>query len=285
MQSSLWSIVPIFRGPFLEKVARGTHLPAILELADCHSRFGPPSPRSSLSSWFDFFYGLLFEQYRCEYIYKNAITTKLFLSRHSLKNSFMTDEIRSGKSRADVAILNGTSTVYEIKSQYDSLERLGCQLMDYKRVFDRICVVTTHTKALSAVGSVESSVGIIVMRDDGTLSTLREPTSNKDYTDPGAIFDCMRRSESNRALVEAFGFVPQVPNSQLYRKTREMFRALPPAMAHDLMVDQVKKRGKKKPFADLIGKAPASLKHACMSFSKSASMATDIARRLEQPLT
>ena len=284
MERSLWSIAPIFRGPFLERVARGTHLTAMLELADHHFRLAPPSLDTSLSDWFDFFYRLLFERYRCEYIYKNAIATKLFLSRHSLHNSFMTDEIRSGSSRADVVILNGTSTVYEIKSHYDSFDRLGNQLLDYKRVFDRIYIVTTYAKAISLIRSTESSIGILAMRDDGTLSTLREPKGNKSNTDPGAVFDCMRQSEFSAAVSEAFASVPQVPNSQLYRKARELFCTLPPAVAHDLMVKQVKKRGKKKAFVDLIDQAPRSLKHACLSFSKSASMATNITRRLQQPL-
>jgi hypothetical protein len=95
----------------------------------------------------------------------------------------------------------------------------------------------------------------------------------------------MRQSEFTAGVAEAFGYIPQVPNSQLYRKTREMFCSLPPTVAHDLMVKQIKKRGKKKAFVDLIDRAPRSLKHACLSFSKSSSMATDIARRLQQPLT
>lgn len=285
MRRSLWSIVPIFRSPFLEKVARGTHIPVMLELGEHYSQFSPPSSQKPLSAWFDFFYRLLFEQYRCEYVYKNAIATKLFLSHHSLHNSFMTDELRSAKSRADVAILNGTSTVYEIKSEFDSFDRLDTQLSDYGRIFDCINIVTTEPKANAALITLDSRIGIIAMREDGTLSTLRRPTSNKHNTDPGAIFDCMRRSEFCNALIERFGLIPQLPNSQLYRMAREMFCSLPPVEAHDLMVKQIKKRGKKKPFADLITKAPSSLKHACLSFSKSASMATYIAERLEQPLT
>jgi hypothetical protein len=196
----------------------------------------------------------------------------------------MTDEIRSAGSRADVVILNGTSTVYEIKSQYDSFDRLDSQLLDYKRVFDRICIVTTDAKAAFALRSTEPSVGIIAMLHDGTLRTLREPASNKDNIDPGAVFDCMRQSEFRGAVLEAFGLVPDVPNSRLYRRARELFCSLSPAIAHDLMVSQVKKRGKRKAFADLIDAAPSSLKHACLSFSKSASMATSIAERLRQPL-
>ncbi len=256
----------------------------MLELADHYSQFGPPPTKSPLSDWFDFFYQLLFTRYRCEYVYKNAIATKLFLSRHSLQTSYMTDEIRSANSRADVAILNGTSNVYEIKSQYDSFDRLGGQLADYKRVFDRICIVTNDVKAGSAMRDLEPIIGVIAMREDGTLSVVREPKSNKNNTDPAAIFDCMRQTEFCRAVVESFGFIPQVPNSQLYRAAREMFCSLRPAVAHDLMVNQVKKRGKRRPFVDLINKAPDSLKHACLSFTKSQAMAKKISERLNGPL-
>lgn len=284
MQRSFWSVASIFRGPFLEQVALGTHSPTILELADHYSQFGPPRRNSSLSNWFEFFYKLLLQNYRCEYVYKNTIATRLFLSRHSLQNSFMTDEIRSVNRRADVAILNGTSTVYEIKSQYDSFDRLNDQLEDYKKVFDRICIVTTSLKATTLVRELQPRIGVIAMRENETLSVVREPTSNKDNVDPGAVFDCMRQGEFCSAVVEACGPIPKVPNSQLYRTARAMFCTLPPARAHDLMVSQIKKRGKRKPFVDLIDNAPHSLKHACISFSKSQAMAINITAALRQPL-
>ena len=285
MQPSFSSITPIFRGPFLEEVALGTHLPTMRELARHYLPFTPPPQTNPLRDWFDFFYKLLFDRYRCEYVYKNAIATRLFLSRHSLQNSFMTDEIRSASSRADVAILNGTSTVYEIKSEYDSFERLHDQLADYRRVFDRICVITTAAKAPIVLRTTETVIGVIVMRHDGTLSTIREPESNKSNTDPGATFDCMRQAEFCSAVAEAFGHIPDVPNSLLYRAARAMFCRLSPAQAHDLMVRQIKRRGKRKPFADLINSAPKSLKHACINFTKSQAMANNIAERLRLPLT
>jgi len=281
---SLGSIVPIFRGPFLEKVALGSHASTILELGDHYSYFNPPSTSAPLRDWFDFFYKLLFEQYRCEYVYKNAIATKIFLSRHSLQDSYMTDELRSGASRADVAILNGTSTVYEIKSQYDSFDRLSSQLADYRKIFDLIYIVTTVPKAASLTYEVESDIGVIAMRQDGTLSTVKRAQSNKHNTDPAAIFDCMRQVEFCRAIVEVFGMLPSVPNSQIYRTAREMFRSLRPEVAHDLMVSNVKIRGKRKPFADLINNAPVSLKHACLSFTRSQAMAVTIHDRLGVPL-
>ncbi len=285
VQKSFWGIAPIFRGPFLERVADGTHVSTMQELARYFSDFSPPSAKDNLGDWFDFFYRLLFERYRCEYIYKNAIATKLFLSRHSLQNSLMTNELRSARSRADVAILNGTSTVYEIKSEYDSFDRLPGQLSDYMRIFDRIYVVTTDLQASIVINRTEPFVGVIAMRDNGTLRTLREAKSNKNNTHPTEIFDCMRQPEFCRAVNEAFGFIPQVPNSQIYRAARELFCSLAPERAHDLMVRQVKMRGKQKPFVELIEQAPNSLKHVCLNFAKSQAMATSITERLSQPLT
>jgi hypothetical protein len=280
----MWSIAPIFRGPFLEKVARGLHVPVLLELSRHYAHLDPPSPSEPLSQWFDFFYSVLEQNYRCEYVYKNTIATRLFLSRHSLNSSFMTDELRSAGSRADIAILNGTSTIYEIKTQYDSFDRLEGQIADYKKVFDRLFLVTTEAKAEIALNSLESSVGIIAMRENGALSVFREADSNKHNTDPAAIFDCMRREEYSTVLRNEFGFLPQVPNSRLYTVAKEMFCTMSPEAAHDWMVHLIKKRGKSLAFSHLINEVPSSLKHACLSFSKSHAMARTIAARLRGEL-
>jgi sRNA-binding regulator protein Hfq len=282
---SFGSIAAIFRGPFLEKVATGTHARAILELANYYSDFHPPSQSGPLSEWFDSFYTLLFERYRCEYVYKNAIASKIFLSRHSLQDSYMTDELRSGASRADVVILNGTSTVYEIKSQFDSFDRLPSQLNDYRRIFDLIYIVTTVSMAAPLSDIVTNDIGVIVMRQDGSLSTVRKALSNRHNTDPAAIFDCMRQEEFCKAVTEACGPFPKVPNSEVYRVAKNLFCSLPPYRAHDLMVRHLKRRGKKKPFEDLIRAAPVSLKHACLSFTKSQAMAQQIQSRLKEPIS
>jgi hypothetical protein len=281
---SFGSIAPIFRGPFLERVALGKHTSTLLELAAHFISFTPPSAHRPLAEWFDFFYGLLFEKYRCEYVYKNTIASKLFLSRHSPLDSYMTDELRSGESRADLAIINGTSTAYEIKSQYDSFDRLPGQLLDYKKVFDMTYVVTTPSKAAILPDFIGDEIGIIAMREHGSLQVVRKAQSNKHATDPSTIFDCMRRDEYCRAILDEFGRLPDVPNSQIYRACKLLFRSIPPGRAHDLMVKHLKRRGKAERFLDLINSAPPSLKHACISFSRSRALAVNITTRLGEPL-
>lgn len=279
------AIFPIFRGPFLKRVACGHHVSALLELGDHFSDFSPPKQHHALRDWFDFFYTLLFSHYRCEYIYKNAIATKIYLGRHhSLQKSLLTDELRSGNSRADVVILNGTSTVYEIKSAYDSFNRLANQLYDYQKVFDRINVVTDEARAELVIDQVDHLVGVMCLDAEGKLSVVREASSNKSNTDPGTVFDCMRQPEFCAVVKKEFGDILDVPNSRLYREARELFCQLDPSRAHDLMVESVRLRGKRKPFVDLVDNAPESLKHACLSFSKSQALAIQIKERLVKPL-
>lgn len=278
--------MPIFKGPFLERVARGDHAATFFELGRHFEGFRPPPRTEPLSKWFDFFFDILFRKYRCEYVYKNAIATRLYLGgRHSFEDSLLTDELRSGQSRADVVILNGTSTVYEIKSRYDSFERIDSQLIDYRRLYDKIYVVTSGDRAYTALSYLGPSTGIMALDDDGRLYVVREAASNKSNTDPEALFDCMRQAEFTAVIEHAFGNVPNVPNSQLYRECKKLFCNLSSDIAHDYMVSTVKRRGKRKPFVDLINNAPVSLKHACLNFSKSQTLALSLTERLTQPLT
>ena len=71
--SSYCGIAPIFRCPFLERVALGTHAPTLLELGEHYYPFKPPSKTAPLKDWFDFFYQLLLDRYRCEYVFKYAL--------------------------------------------------------------------------------------------------------------------------------------------------------------------------------------------------------------------
>ena len=282
---SLFGILPIFRGPFLERIGHGTHHSTIRELGDFFSSLSPPSVNEPLRNWFEFFYSLLLHQYQCEYVYKNAIATELYLSlRHSLHDSLLTSEFRSGNSRADVVIINGTSTVYEVKSGYDSLRRLQAQLADYRNIFDRIYIVTQPKNAGDVLDLIDAPIGIMLLTDGGKLDEIREAQSNKTNADPAAIFDCMRKAEYCSALREVYGYVPDVPNSKLYVESKRLFSQIDPSDAHDLMVKQVRFRGKQKIYADLVNEAPHSLKHACLSFSKSQALAFQIKERLNEPL-
>ena len=278
--SCFGSISPIFRGPFMERVATGQHHKTLLELRDHFRAFSPPpSSDALLKEWFDYFYSILVDNYPCEYVHKNVIANDIYAHHQDS----LISELNVANSRADVVILNGTSTVYEVKSEYDSFDRLDSQLADYRNVFDRIYVVTTPGKVDAIMKKIDPVVGVLVLMDDGKIERDKPARPNKENTSPAAIFDCMRKAEYSSAVKERFGYVPNVPNGIFYRETKNLFCQLAPSEAHDLMVRKIKKRKRERPFVDTIDSVPESLKHACLSFSRPKKMATKIKEKLKEP--
>ena len=218
------------------------------------------NPRMVLRDFYDELFTLLFKEYRNEYIYKNALADKVLLGRHSLNSSFMLTEFRAGNCKADSVILNGSSTVYEIKSTYDSVVRLERQLSAYRKTFDYINVITSDDQLTKVEHVVSDSIGLMVLNDRYRISTVREASSQKASVDPAVIFDSLRKPEYTSIIQTQFGYVPDVPNTRIYNECKALFVQLDPQIAHDGMVKVLKKRGNCFLLREFITKVPDSLK-------------------------
>lgn len=75
------------------------------------------------------------------------------------------EEFEAGRSRVDIMLLNGDSIVgIEIKSDGDTLKRLDKQLNDYRKVFDKIYVLTTN-KYRQKISGYGDDIGIIDIKE------------------------------------------------------------------------------------------------------------------------
>lgn len=222
-------------------------------------------PHMILRDFYDGLFARLFREYRNEYIYKNAIAGKVLLGRHSLNSSFMLTEFRAGNCKADTVILNGSSTVYEIKSTYDSVNRLERQLNAYQQTFDRINVITSDDQLEKVKQTVGEAVGLMVLSDHYTISTIREATSQKARVVPSVVFDSLRKSEYASIIKTQFGSVPDVPNTRIYGECKSLFEMLAPEVAHDEMVRVLKERGNCFLLREFITQMPDSLKAASLA--------------------
>ncbi len=220
---------------------------------------------TTLGQFFDSTYHLLFKSYRNEYIYKNVIANKILLGKHSLNTSQMLTEFRVAKNKADVVILNGTTTVYEIKSQYDSFARLGKQIESYLEIFDYINVITSPSQAEKLVTILPEKAGILVLTDRNTISTIREPKPNKENINPTILFDSLRKPEYLRIIKKYYGAIPDVPNTQIYRECKKLYCKIPPMYANELTVETLKGRNNPKILKDFINKAPSSMSAYALS--------------------
>ncbi|WP_259460495.1 sce7726 family protein [Paraburkholderia sp. BL23I1N1] len=77
--------------------------------------------------------------YRNEFVYKTEIAGRIVFGRHSPNTASLHVELPVGRSIVDVAVFNGTSTAYEIKTEFDTPRRLTTQTSNYLAAFDRVC--------------------------------------------------------------------------------------------------------------------------------------------------
>ncbi len=96
------------------------------------------------SELYDYLYEEMKKDYRCEYVYLNEIFINEIMKNHDINHSIIT-EFNVGSSQADLVVVNGTTTVYEIKTELDSFDRLNGQLEDYTKAFDKVYVIVYPT--------------------------------------------------------------------------------------------------------------------------------------------
>ena len=264
--NQLIALSRLFSSSVIGEMARQGESPLFARLAAQSSLTDVLPASTRVRNLFELAFSLLRrEGYRHEYIYKAALTQKVLLGRHSLRTAAMLTEFRVGECKADLAILNGTSTVYEVKSERDSLSRLEKQIAAYAKVFAKIYVIAAESHVDPVARSVPSDVGILHLNDRYQISVRREATELPECTSPASIFDSIRTNEA-RLVLEMNGVsTPSVPNTLLNSVLRPMFIDLGPLRAHNGMVEVLRTTRSLMPLSDLLDRLPASLQTAALS--------------------
>ncbi|WP_434690096.1 sce7726 family protein [Glutamicibacter sp. Je.9.36] len=201
-----------------------------------------PSPSSTLADAYDSAFKYLFLNRRNEYVFKNQIVSKIVFGRHSPRTASALLELHMGKSIADVVVINGTTTAYEIKTDLDDFSRLSSQLVDYTRHTEHAFVVVSDKRAHLAEQQIPDSVGLYSLRPNGALSLLRPSASHLDRFSTDNLFKLLRTSEAADLLHRVNGYEPDVPSGHLWLRMRELFKRLSIETVHKEVLVQLKKR-------------------------------------------
>lgn len=207
------------------------------------------------------------KDFRYEYAYRAAVTHKILLGIHSLNTASMLSEFRVGASKADLVILNGTSTVYEIKSERDNLDRLSAQLASYFKVFSRVNIITSDRHVETLLETTPPYVGVMLLNNRFKISTVREAKKRLDDICQLTVLDSLHRSEAFEIL-RAFDVpIPDVPNTRLHAELGKIFAKLPVFELHECMIRVLKETRSLLPVSELAGALPKSLKPLAFSTS------------------
>lgn len=205
------------------------------------------------------------EGLRDEYVYRAAVTKKILMGKHSLRTASMLIEFRTGSCKADLVILNGTSTVYEIKSERDTLARLIKQVESYKRVFASVNVIVSESHVRGVEQVLPQDVGIMCLSRRYRISVIRDAQDCPMRICPVTVFESLRSAEAV-AILKALGTsVPDVPNIRRHAAMRDLFAGLEPSALHREFVKTLKRTRNLAPLSDLIDQLPSSLHAAALS--------------------
>ncbi|VTX86350.1 Uncharacterised protein [Acinetobacter junii] len=261
MSTTEREIAKLFTSNSLRAIASGdvSPLEKIINNNNLRSNVNTTSIDDIYSSAFEF----LSRNYRNEYVYKNLIARKILRSKHSLQSSVLLSEFRVGQNKADLVLLNGCSTCYEIKTEYDSLNRLEDQLQSYIQLFEKVYVVCPSSLQVDVEAIIPHSVGIIVLTDNNTLRTIKDAISNNIF-DISLMMKSLRKEEYLDIAENIYGLKIDVPNTQVFDLCFKILNKSDRAVVNNLFLKTLKKYRKNN--IEAINTLPSPLTNALISF-------------------
>ena len=214
-------------------------------------------------------YSIIANSYRCEYVYKNELLARL-LKKYGVRNTAYYSEFRVGDSIADMAMFNGESKAFEIKTEYDSPRRLDKQLANYRLFFDKCYLVIPESKLQEYLPEVDESTGIIVLGDSSgkiTLNEVKDALPASDF-DPATLLSCLRIPEYEHILSRLGFDVTPVPGYERYKFSSEVFANAPRTELKSLFLEEIKKRNNNTGF---LKSYPMALRQMLLSLNLSES--------------
>lgn len=261
----------------------------IIKYGDCsrldaiHDRYdGKRKKEKTYFSYLKYLYRQISINYRCEYVYKNELI-ELLIKKYAHSNTVIFNEFRMQKSIVDLAMFNGNSRAFEIKTEYDTTRRLIGQLVDYTRVFQLCYVVIPANMLETYEKDIPPYIGIVLMRESGGVLELDEarPAVENKNIDAGMMMKCLRTKEYENMVIEEFGKLPDVPYYEMYEACEEKLYDMPPDKLHQYFLKEIEKR---KNNMCLLKKAPRELRQMYLQLGLSKGQIDILQTYLKNPI-
>ena len=212
----------IFTIPYLDSVQHSRHFQSILSDKNISL---PTTYKSAITN----LYQELKLNYRNEYFYKNELLNSLLIQNGKISSCSALTELPVADSKTDMIFIdeNDVGTVYEIKTELDTLNRLESQVHDYYKAFPYIYVVTSssHLHQLEQVLE-ETNVGIIELTNDNKFVYRKEATYNTLSLSYNILFRILRKKEFESIVLKYFGKLPNVSDFAYYGTCLELLENL-----------------------------------------------------------
>lgn len=189
-------------------------------------------------------YRILKVHFRNEYVYKNELLNELY-RRYGRSDTIVINEFNLGRSVADLAMFNGSSKAFEIKSELDSNKRLDSQINTYSALFEECYIVVPEKQRIKYESLVDEHIGIILFchSDRGRIVIKKiKNASHNEKVDIDVLMSTVRTDEYKWMVKTHYGSLPPVSCFQMFDTCKEMLSVLTSDELHRLFNDVIKRR-------------------------------------------
>lgn len=186
-------------------------------------------------------YKVLEKYYPNEYILKNEFLNQWLKQEIGNDNSIIFNEFRIGKAIADLAMFNGVSKVFEIKTILDKKYRLSNQLQEYKKIFNEIYIIVPSVH-LEKYIMYDKTVGIITYESDSKkFRLIQKPVRNYNI-DINVIMEILHTNEYITITSEYYEELPQMNAFNQFGICKELISKIPMQQLNKIFINVMKNR-------------------------------------------
>lgn len=189
-----------------------------------------------------YIYQILESNYQNEYVLKNSFLNEWLITEIGKNDSKIFSEFRVGNAVADLVMFNGTSKVFEIKTEFDSEKRLTLQLENYRKAFNEIYIIIPESK-LSTYSKYHGEIGIITFNAVSPNSFKVNRKASINYcVDKETIMHILRTHEYKRLVEAHFGALPSITSFTQFDICSELIGNIANSELNRYFIDIMKNR-------------------------------------------
>ena len=228
-------------------------------------------------------YRAIKKNYRCEYVYKNEFLTRLLIKKYGTKHTIAINEFKVSRSIADIALFNGESKAFEIKTEYDTQKRLKSQIGNYEQLFDKCYVIIPENALSQYLKVVPNNIGIIILRPEKNsiiLEEWREALYN-DYINVDILMRSLRTQEYKNIVLNYYGKLPKVSCFQMFDECSSLLKEIPTKLLKNLFIQEIKHRSS---ITSSLNKIPYELRQIGLCMNLDMNSITTLRENLDRPI-
>lgn len=186
-------------------------------------------------------YALLSTHYPNEYILKNEFLNKWLINELGNCNSIIFNEFRVGKAIADLAMFNGISKVFEIKTILDKEYRLSNQLLEYKKIFNEVYIIVPLVQ-LPKYLNYDKTTGIIVYDNNSKNFNLIRLSEINYNIDADVIMEVLHTKEYIKIATDYFQEIPKMNSFDQFDICKGLISKIPNEELNKIFINCMKSR-------------------------------------------